>query len=136
MFSLFFWPDRFTDKNLAVKVYLAETRSSLSLLNYTRRVQSVSRSHICRASPSLLVVYHPMSAEPTADKQVEETSRRGWLGAKRQMARSLEEDNRREVGGKEERRFYRGEFGFFLVVSCCEVIWPRQISSPQHPLSE
>lgn len=55
-----------------------------------------------------------MSAEPTADKQVEESSRRGWLGAKRQMARSLKEDNRREAGEKEERRFYRGEFGFFF----------------------
>lgn len=77
-----------------------------------------------------------LSAEPTADKQVEESSRRGWLGAKRQMARSLEEDNRREAGEKEERGFLGGNLRFFLVVSCCEVIWPRQISSPQHPLSE
>lgn len=57
-----------------------------------------------------------MSAEPTADKQVEESSRRGWLGAKRQMARSLEEDNRREAGEKEERVvvFFREEFGVFF----------------------
>lgn len=129
MFYSFFGPDSVTytialltqkQQNLAVKVYLAEarplplSRSSLSLLNYTRRVQSVSPSHIRRASPSLLVVYHPMSAEPTADKQVEESSRRGWLGAKRQMARSLEEDNGGKQGKRKRGEFFRGEFVFFF----------------------